>query len=376
MIKRKQQSVLHAHAPSKCPVCFEIFDIKTIQLRCLNQFGYCAEEPDPKLASFFNLPREMTFARIVPNGVSTQKEGMCDQCQSSTERICPGCHSTLPLDFPLENPKNILLFGSRACGKSTYLSVLTKGLFKNSDENLDHIFECRDETSLGILNDLYHDPLFGRRESLAPTRPVHQNPTLLQPLITRFQSLEKVEKGEKQKVCSISFFDASGQDLEERNFTPYRKRLVHADAIIFFIDVDSLQEDPNAHQSNSTFNLEVHALLNLLREQATMPSIAFVVSKLDTFVTLLPKRSPLMRSGLSKEGYKDEDSASLSYEIQGYLGAWYGTNVMKVIENNFPHHRFFALSSLGYPPENGKLDIIAPHRVEDPLAWLLNSWKL
>lgn len=366
MIKLKTPPAPQSDFSHKCPVCFDGVETKHIRHRCLNHFGYCGEEPDPKLANFFNLPRETGFGRVIP-AVGAAKDVVCDRCNSPTEAICPACHSALPKAFPLENHRTIVLMGGKGTGKSTYLAALTHMLMTRGHETLGYTVEFPDEATQGILKDVYHEPLFERRQCPDQTRPMAHNPTLLQPILARCQ-------GPQGRVQTLSFFDASGQDLAERALLSYRKRLLNADAVFFFLDVESLLSTGETGPAAGDFNLDLQALLTIFRERPTMPSLAFVVPMLDALIPVFPKRSALMRSGFSKDGYREEDSKALSYEIQGYLGTWYGTNGMKVIANNFPQNRFFALSSLGYPPTDQGVDLIASHRILDPLAWVLAQW--
>ena len=376
-MKKSKLSFQTKSAPksAQCPICFEKIESYT-NYRCRNEFDRCEEEHDHKLSSFFGLPPQTPFGRVFTYSLSSDKFDQnlvqCESCDSPADLICSECHSTLPVPFPLNNPKNIIVFGPKNVGKSTYLASLFQQLGMDSMDHFGCTFESHDEATDAISQEAYMRPIFGQRTVLPTTRNIHRNPTLHQPMIFRWKTPASEEKNIKNKTdLSLSFFDMSGEDFETRHFEKYHKKFQYADGFLFFVNTESLLE--GGYQN--TFNLEAHAFLNIYKNLPKKPPVAIILPKLDEFVGKLPRKSIFFRNSLDQGVYDLEDGESLSYELQGYLSSWLGSNATSLLRDQIQEHRFFALSSLGCPPNGKNIDILSPHRVMDPLAWLKHLWQ-
>ena len=70
------------------------------------------------------------------------------------------------------------------------------------------------------------------------------------------------------------------------------------------------------------------------------------------------------------------DWHNVDNEIRSLLVEWGVESFMSQVDLNYMNHAYFAVSSLGMdnnPKENRKIDRPRPHRIEDPLLWILKE---
>ena len=106
---------------------------------------------------------------------------------------------------------------------------------------------------------------------------------------------------------------------------------------------------------------------------------AVVLTKLDALMEMINgfasgatilKESPHVQS----KGFVQSDSKMVDLEIRDWLTRQGETAFLGAIDANFKDVRVFGVSSFGSPPNARKrLARVRPHRVLDPLMWLLAS---
>ena len=63
-------------------------------------------------------------------------------------------------------------------------------------------------------------------------------------------------------------------------------------------------------------------------------------------------------------------------EIKSLLTEWGAESFMSQVDVNYTNYSYFAVSALGMnnnPKEDGHIDRPRPHRIEDPLLWILKE---
>ena len=66
----------------------------------------------------------------------------------------------------------------------------------------------------------------------------------------------------------------------------------------------------------------------------------------------------------------------MNSEIQALLHEWNATAFMSQLETNYSNYSYFAVSALGLnnnPSLDGKIERPRPHRIEDPVLWILKE---
>ena len=77
------------------------------------------------------------------------------------------------------------------------------------------------------------------------------------------------------------------------------------------------------------------------------------------------------------KGFVEADSAMVDLEIRDWLARQGETAFLDAMDANFKNVRVFGVSSFGNPPDQHKrLAKVRPHRVLDPIMWLLATEKI
>lgn len=399
-----------------CPFCFERVKIKEVEHRCHN--GWCSkkDEEDPKYAAYIGNPsfRGGHVMQSSSNGFSlgVPKPVMCDGCGQPMLRVCPHCHNTLPDSTVLGADNIISIIGTRSSGKSVYIGVLINELMKR----VAPAFEASmsgfvDMSGLYNADNLYRmtkfHPLYEKGETLPQTamnqrkRGASDNDKI--PLVYRFTYV-KNSLGRKDDF-TFAFFDAAGEDQEDPQMAATVMRYIaHSKGIIFLLDplqipevLDQVEEHagtkststgtgggpsaaPNVVLANLTTLIRQSLGIEGKRKRIDIP-VAIAFSKFDAIQGIVPSElalhhpSPHCPSG----AFVDSDAQNVDAEMRSLLRSWDQQSLVTAVEADYKNFAFFALSSLGKdnaPDKDQKIKKPRPHRVEDPLLWLMTQNNL
>ncbi len=231
-----------------CPYCFEKHRLKEVQFRCINPG--CADCADPELTASLGLRqteplrRKRTFTVPMRGLFSVEKEAACPDCGTMTGvRVCPGCHNPLP-DSTLRGEDLIIsVVGAGGSGKSHFLGVLLKMLDRRiapafedgAVESFDDSYG-RWQASAGMR--LYRD-----RKTLPPTvSSICKTGTgVYRPLVFKLKSSGNGLPGSRNKLLTLLFFDAAGEDLGDPETMKTAAGFIGRSAgIIFLLDPNRL----------------------------------------------------------------------------------------------------------------------------------------
>jgi GTPase SAR1 family protein len=298
--------------------------------------------------------------------------------------VCPRCGHNLPHNIGRVAQPVVVLVGARSSGKSQFLAVLINHLREQVCRRLNAAIRQQSDDTEQRYQQLYHRPLYENHTLLAAT-PRSELPL---PLIYRLQ-LPRWHwgRGWLTRSLNLVLFDTAGDDWRHENeIARYQRCLLHASGIIFLLDPSEfpglrgrLPDAAKGEWENPDHILA--RIINLFECQCSVKNgqiqvpVAFVLSKLDTLHSLL-QHSPLLSTENHHAGGVDcAGIERLSAEVKSYLQLWKGGNLINLAEHMLAQHAFFAVSSLGHPPQGQQVTNITPLRVEDPLLWLLYQWK-
>src|SRR5579863_2065068 len=95
---------------------------------------------------------------------------VCPRCGDvSTTRICPVCHSQLPVHFGKVRSRLIALVGAKESGKTVFLTVLVHELMHRVGEQFNAAISGADDNTLSRFAGEYEQPLYRDARLLAPT---------------------------------------------------------------------------------------------------------------------------------------------------------------------------------------------------------------
>jgi hypothetical protein len=317
-----------------------------------------------------------------------QKEGtipLCPACQSRmTVKVCLECGFELDPDALQRGLLCFSLVGDQGVGKSNYLAVLMRELSGEFCRVYGAtLYPTGGDRTMDRYQRNYARSLFDLGICVPPTDREDVDPltyTLMFP-----------PNSEAGSTCSLAFYDACGKNFEsEANMALYNRSIYHSAGILLLIDPSQL---PAIRQQRSARGLPLtpgdpQTLLlrtvHLLRTGLGLESVdkkipvplAVCITKMDTLFHQLDPASFLRdpSRNLRRPMVCAADFSSCSLEMESLLEVWGAGELLRHVKSQFEDWCFFGLSALGNSPgKQGEIPRISPHRVLDPLLWLL--WR-
>lgn len=390
-----------------CPFCFERVELDKVEHRCHNGWCPAGKEPDEAYRKYLGATGTVSLGHVVevppsPIDLFRLRTVNCDACGHPTLPICPHCHNTLP-DTTIDGCDNIIsVVGTRSSGKSHYIAVMINELQRRIAPALGASVQAFVDMSGAYSADAIYrrtkyDRLYGKQETLEMTQ---SNFTGMrgedkQPLVYTFDYVGRSIV--RSKRFTLAFFDAAGEDLQDPHLMATVNRyLGHSAGIIFLIDplqipeVLSQVEAAAGHASTSTGAVAGSSpdavmanILALIRQsrgiRPTRPidiPVAVAFSKFDEIEPIVPAgmavRVPSPHCGVG--AFVESDRVTIDAEMRSLLASWGMQSFLMQAQANLRSYSFFAVSSLGLrnaPDAGGHVHRPLPHRVEDPLLWIM-----
>jgi len=382
-----------------CPYCYRQFRSKQILFRCSGRPAAagrrCEQKADPVLRARTG-DQDKKYPAFDADG--RKSSAQCPSCKELTNfRLCPECHSQLPVHFGMVDGRLIALIGAKDSGKTVYMTVLLHELMNKAGRRFGaSVLGADDETRRRFVQD-YEDLLYVKRELHGTTKPSQGEVRGRQPLVFSFAvDARKAGRARVQRTL-LSFFDTAGEDLGSAESVDRNARyLASADGIILLLDPLQMRgarplADPKALPEESggdqlpvnvlaRITDLLHASLGTSGRKKIDKPIAVALSKMDALEDALGPSSRLRDEQPTGACFDEPDSLAVHSQVQDLLYKWEGGNLDDALANNFVTYRFFGVSALGDSPvldgaakrisEHG----VQPYRVPDPFTWLLSEF--
>jgi hypothetical protein len=379
-----------------CPYCYSAITVREIMFRCTGRPSrtgkHCDPVPDEQLASRtgYRAPLPPVFRA---DGRATRAS--CPNCQGdSTNRVCPVCHSSLPVHFGKVSSRLIALVGARQSGKTVFMTVLVHELMHRIGSRFDAAMMGADDRTRERFAGEYESPLYREARLLGATTAART--TGREPLVFRFTTEERkrIGSGGPQHTL-LSFFDTAGEDLtSQRSVEENVRYLAAADGIVLLLDplqmrgarslarpgtrlpAEGRAEDDPANVLERVTDLVMTIDGGPKKKIGKPLGIAF--SKLDALTHDLKETSPLRRPAPQSPFFDETDSQEVHAEILRLLTRWDGARIDQIAGKYYQQYRYFGLSALGETPtEDNKVSPrgIRPYRVADPFLWALGEFS-
>ncbi|MDL2233811.1 hypothetical protein LJC63_09600 [Ruminococcaceae bacterium OttesenSCG-928-L11] len=310
---------------------------------------------------------------------------LCPSCRSHlSERLCPSCGYAIIAEDDTVPSVPISIVGAEGSGKSNYLSVSIDQIRRNLSKHYDcSLYPLGGDDTIKHYETRYYQPLFVKGQCINSTQQEEVTP-LLYSLIFSGSPMAG-------RSCNLTFYDACGANFKsERVMSDYNRSVYNARGILFFVDpfqIASVRDNVRStgrQVSNEDAATLLARTIHLIRQGGGRKNIrrkidipiAVCLTKADTIRGLLdPSSFILYPSRHTKHRRFDlPDHNSTSLEVKSLLESWGEVEIVNQVTSQFSDYAFFALSSLGSPPtENNSINHISPHRVLDPLLWVL--WR-
>ena len=306
----------------------------------------------------------------------------------TTTRVCPNCHSTLPVHFV--RGRRIALVGASESGKTAFMTVLIHEFRYRVAERLGvSVSGADDETRRGFEGD-YEHRLYGERRLFGPTytTPAERH-GYRRPMVFLIRGPIRSPLGNRARQTFLSFFDTAGEDMTTiERAEIYMRYLEAADGVILILDPlqtrggrelaakEARLPDPRPRDDPYSVLQNVTQMLQAGRPaRRVRKPLAVVFTKLDAFWHEIPKDTALTRAEPSGPGCDEADSLDVHRHVQALLQGWDEQRMDQYLRLNYRRYRYFGVSALGASPtldnrvsETG----IRPYRVSDPILWLLS----
>lgn len=376
-----------------CPYCFEPWSTRTAAFRCTSAdesrcpreadevLGRLRGEPSPQAPRVFTVEGKFGRAFAAKRG----KPVRCS-CDSPARPVCPNCHSDLPQRFAEVPSRSLALIGTKASGKSNFIAVVLHELEHRVGPRFDGSLMLLDDASRTRVDRELMPRLYGQGMVLDASASARTDARIREPLVARL-SLGPVDSASQ---TNLVFFDSAGEDLESLDVLEREARYItQSDGLILLVDplqIPAVRDELGDSVELPPEPVDAYRMLGrvaaLLREARGIPAgqpidvpLALVVSKFDAVRPLLPEGHPVFSLPTHGGRFDPQVARSVSAAVRADLAAWTGERLDAFVKAEFADFSYFGLSALGDSPVDSRLpNGVAPHRVEDPVLWMLDSW--
>jgi Double-GTPase 2 len=374
-----------------CPYCYKTFREWQIEFRCSGRAGpggeRCEPTPDPQLEIHFGSTGDQlhTF-----RDVRHRYRASCPVSGArTTTRVCPMCHTVLPVHFGRINSQLIALVGARDSGKTVFMTVFMHEFgYRLGDRLGASIPGADDETRNSFRRD-YEQRLYEGHSLPDPTFTVAaERQGYRPPMVFKFKRQARSRFPGSTRQTLLSFFDTAGEDLTTKASTELNGRYLEAaDAIILILDPlqmaggrrlaarEALHQDPRPEDDPYSVLQRITEMLQAgHRDRKVRKPLAVVFTKLDALWHEFPEGSALKRPEPRSAGCDKLDSLDVHRHVQALLHDWDGRQIDQYLQHNYRCYRYFGASALDAIPTRDRRvsDVIQPYRVGDPILWLLS----
>ncbi|MBB5959595.1 GTPase SAR1 family protein [Saccharothrix tamanrassetensis] len=379
-----------------CPYCYRPFRLKEIRFRCSGRIGSrkkCSPSLDRVLADQMN---EHDPQMPVFDADGRKATAVHEPCGAETHyRVCPRCHSQLPVHFGQTESKLIALVGAKDSGKTVYMTVLLHELMNKVGERFNASVLGADEATRKEFQSKYEQTLYEKHELYGSTKTASAERGGRKPLVFSFTT---GKGGNRVRRSLLSFFDTAGEDMKSEHSIDQNVRyLTSSDGIILLLDplqmrgarshADSDAVLPALGENSPTTVLtgiieQLQGRLGVKANRRIDKPIAVAFTKMDALEGYLPAESPLRRMPPGGANFHEHDSLEVHQHMRALLHEWSGHNLDETLAANFTRYRLFGLSALGESPRlegEGATQRVSergvqPRRVEDPFLWLMSEF--
>ena len=367
---------------ARCPHCLRKIKLKDLRF-------YCVTDDDRRHEVSLSIMDR--FKKRLP----VCKRNFCKNHGLTVREVeCKHCGEKLPPQILFHDKfLSFCTIGVAGAGKSSYLTTM---LHELKYSGLPWVIQAMnvDTTERTQLNE---QNVYEARHCPEGTKSgVSPKPQL-------WTMADNSKSGEKLPTCALTIYDGAGEDCEHIGYTaadaeiaryisgskmlliifdPLLLPSVRGEVSLDILNVSMATERQTSAPANMVSM--ANSLANYIRQSCNIvpgkkieANAAVVLTKLDALREMqggfgasstVLKESPHAK----RKGFVEADSAMVDLEIRDWLARQGETAFLDAIDANFKNVRVFGVSSFGNPPDQHKrLAKVRPHRVLDPIMWLL-----
>jgi hypothetical protein len=307
---------------------------------------------------------------------------------SMSELCCPLCKK--PVRRIVGKPIIISIVGSRDSGKSHYIGVLLHELMASLASDFGWDVQSEEETIQNYRKNF--GGIYDYQQTLNLTQ--KNDDGFYDPYIYFVNP-------RNQEPFTLIFFDTAGEDFASDNLIENSaKHIFQANGIIFIIDplkteaLSTLVDDrviaESSHNSIASslqndqlltmVSTSIRKHLRISEEKSINIPLALTLSKFDALEKQFPAYNTVVNSSVHRRSgaYSEQDCENVNKEVVRFLLKQQNMRVnafMNQMDINYCNYHYFAVSALGLRnhPMHGRISVPKPHRVEDPMLWILKE---
>lgn len=376
-----------SHSEACCPYCLKKIGFGNVRF-------FCVTDDDRRHEVY------MSFMDRFKKRLPVCRRNFCkNKGQTIHEAECRHCGALIPPQILFHDRYlNFCTIGVAGAGKSTYLTTMLHELRYSP---LPLVLQSMDVSTTELAkaneNHVYED-----RQCLAGTKAgVAPGPQL-------WVILDNSKAKAKIPTYAMTIYDGAGEDCEHIGYTAVdaamNRYISGAGMILIMFDPLILPNVRNEIASdilNASLSPErqmstpanmvsmINSLANYIRQSRNIRPgskinihVAVVLTKLDALRNIIggfDSHSTLLRESphINGGGFAESDSKMVDLEIRDWLTRQGEIAFLNAVDANFKTVRVFGVSSFGNPPDVNKcLAKVRPHRVLDPIMWMLAGEKI
>ncbi|WP_017583226.1 hypothetical protein [Nocardiopsis valliformis] len=382
-----------------CPYCYAEINPRYLAYRCSGQHAAgrepCGTKVDTVRREHFAdtlLYLPVIARKMTQDGRPQAKfvsEPRCKDCGAVPgPPVCPECHSLLPDEYGTDSAL-FGLVGVRGAGKTVMLSVLDSDLQTTVADRFDAAIDAPGGKS-GLTRELrvFHQ-IMSEGSGEIPAQTDGNRGGKKTPAVYTWRYDRKGPLGISRPAYTVfSFYDNAGEDFATTESALTQRYLGATSGIILLLDPFGFPENKKLAQDKGMDFMEtgpeevVEAVTAVLRatgkvkrKRKIRQPVAVVVSKIDAFFDQIPADHPLRKPSSARPLFDETESQSVHDHMGSLIEQWGGVGLIRKLEHNYTTFRLFGASALGAEPDYTTRRVnsrgLLPHRVAEPLLWLL-----
>lgn len=358
------------HSDVLCPYCLQELRSKDLKMVC----NICETEAEP------------TRTELLLKKIPKCRQPGCRG--SASAKKCAYCENKLPSDIlDYEKYLRFSLLGISGSGKTNFLTTMLHELRHTA--GCPWILSPMDATTLTVFQE-NDRAIYGMRQPVAATAAGMTPP----PQLWKIKDKNRMTNSSIPSY-SLTIFDGAGEDVE--HIDPVISRYIEGSkTLVILIDPLALPgvaahipenilnwSTSAAHDEDASTDM-VNGLADYIRQNCGIAAhklidrdVAVVFTKIDAVKDTFGSATVMQPSPhLARKGFVKADADAVDAEIRDWLESQGETTFLDAIDTNFKRERvrFFGVSSFGQPPTASyQLGRVMPHRVLDPLIWMLSK---
>jgi hypothetical protein len=373
-----------------CPFCFSEIDSSKLGYLCAGQ-GHvkCPKEVDPDRLRITG--NATPLGRYLPPAAAKKKGAAeCGNCHGETKRrACTVCHTPLSIDFVDTKNPMLGMVGSKGAGKTVLMTVMIQQLRKviATKFNADIAIATDNPDGMNSITEYMRD----REQDLYKSGHLPRGTGAFEekgrvPIVLRWRA--------DKRSTMLAFLDSAGEDFDNEEAASALRYLAACDYLIVALDPFSLpgaraQLNLPKQALQSTDNAAVYALHQITNKLRTNQGnakkkiqvpVAIVFTKIDAFFSELEEGNPILAKAPGLPSYDEAGGQAVHERMRALLRDWDAWEIEGHMNQYYDNYRYFGVSALGAQPDYSVGQVAAggvqPHRVEDPILWLMSKAKM